>query len=193
MGYYSGLMTNKDMVKEIRIFNLSDLFIGRYQETFLRYFRGLKKLFVGEGLWNICLTIITTTVNCLLFLHIAKGVADGLYEVGDYSLYTGALNHIASGIGSIISTTASIYEGTLFIDNLISFMNEKPTIIPVELNDHNAGKEFRVFADIILNDKEVEMTAEEGAKTVAAALAIVESSETGKPVVPNYNFTCDQF
>lgn len=130
MGYYSGLMTNKDMVKEIRIFNLSDLFIGRYQETFLRYFRGLKKLFVGEGLWNICLTIITTTVNCLLFLHIAKGVADGLYEVGDYSLYTGALNHIASGIGSIISTTASIYEGTLFIDNLISFMNEKPTIIP---------------------------------------------------------------
>ncbi|MBQ8511553.1 MAG: ATP-binding cassette domain-containing protein [Clostridia bacterium] len=130
MNYYSGLMTNKDMVKEIRIFNLSDLFIGRYQETFLRYFGGLKRLFVGEGLWNICLTVITTTVNCLLFLHIAWGVAQGRYEVGDYSLYTGALSHIASGIGTIISTTASIYEGTLFIDNLIAFMNEKRTIVP---------------------------------------------------------------
>ena len=131
MNYYSGLMTNKDMVKEIRIFNLSDLFIGRYQETFLRYFGGLKRLFVGEGLWNICLTVITTTVNCLLFLFIAKGVADGRYEVGDYSLYTGALSHIANGIGTIINTTASIYEGTLFIDNLIAFMNEKRTIVPL--------------------------------------------------------------
>lgn len=130
MNYYSELMTNKDMVKEIRLFNLSDLFIGRYQETFLRYFSGLKKLFVGEGLWNIGINLVTTTVNCVLFLYIAKGVADGLYEVGDYSLYTGALSSIAGGIGTIIGTTASIYEGTLFIDNLILFMNEKRTITP---------------------------------------------------------------
>ncbi|MBE6725920.1 MAG: ABC transporter ATP-binding protein [Ruminococcaceae bacterium] len=130
MSYYSDLMTNKDMVKEIRLFHLSDTFIGRYQETFERYFGGLKKLFVGEGLWNIGINLLTTTVNCLLFLFIAKGVAEGRYAVGDYSLYTGALGSIAGGIGTIIGTTASIYEGTLFIDNLILFMNEKRTVVP---------------------------------------------------------------
>ncbi len=130
MNYYSGLMTDKDMVKEIRLFGLSDLFIGRYHETFMKYFGGLKKLFVGEGVWNIGMSLITTSVNCALFLYIAKGVASGLYEVGDYSLYTGALTSIASGIATIITTTASIYEGTLFIDNLIAFMNEKRTITP---------------------------------------------------------------
>ncbi len=130
MSYYSGLMTNKDMVKEIRLFGLSDLFVGRYQETFRRYFNGLKRLFVGEGIWNIVMTLVTTTVNCLLFLYIAKGVVEGRYEVGDYSYFSGALTSIASGIGTIISTTASIYEGTLFIDNLITFMNEKREIIP---------------------------------------------------------------
>lgn len=130
MSYYSDVMTNKDMVKEIRLFGLSDLFIGRYQETFMRYFKGLKKLFVGEGIWNIVMTLVTTSVNCGLFLFIAKGVAEGRYEVGDYSLYTGALSSIAGGISTIISTTASIYEGTLFIDNLISFMNEKREIVP---------------------------------------------------------------
>lgn len=149
MNYYSGLMTNKDMVKEIRLFGLSDLFIGRYNETFQRYFRGLKKLFVGEGLWHMATTVITTIVNCALFLYIAKGVAEGRYEVGDYSLYTGALSSIASGIGTIISTTASIYEGTLFIDNLISFMKEERTIVPSlpeprKINHHSGHKiEFR--------------------------------------------------
>jgi len=130
MNYYSNLMTNKDMVKEIRLFNLSDLFIGRYHDTFKVYFRGLKKLFVEEGLLHMAMTVITTTINCLLFLYIAKGVAEGRYEVGDYSFYTGALSSISGGIGTLINTTASIYEGTLFIDNLISFMNEKPTIVP---------------------------------------------------------------
>ncbi len=130
MNYYSSLMTNKDMVKEIRLFGLSDLFIGRYSDTFRTYFKGLRKLFVGEGLWHMLTTLITTLVNCLLFLYIAKGVTEGRHEVGDYSLYTNALVSIAGGIATILSTTASIYEGTLFIDNLISFMNEKPTVIP---------------------------------------------------------------
>ena len=67
-------------------------------------------------------------------------------------------------------------------------MAHEPEIIPLDINNHNASKEFQVLADAILNNTAVEMNAVEGAKTVAAALAIVESARTGKPVVPNYNF-----
>ena len=63
-----------------------------------------------------------------------------------------------------------------------------PEIIPVEVNNHNTDREFEVFADSILNDSPVEMDARLGAKTIAACLAIVESSETGRPVVPDYDF-----
>ncbi len=130
LNYYSQLMTNKDMVKEVRIFGLSDLFIGRYREVFERYFRGLRKLYVQEGAWHIALTLLSSAVNCFLFLYIARGVCDGRLTIGDYSLYTGALRSIASGIAGLIGTTASIYEGTLFIDNMIAFMKEKKTIVP---------------------------------------------------------------
>jgi ABC-type multidrug transport system fused ATPase/permease subunit len=131
LSYYSGLMTNKDLVKEIRIFGLSDLFIGRYRETFKKYFTGLRKLFVSEGTWNISITVITSAVNCLLYLFIAWKVCKGEIQVGDYTLYTGALASIAGGINAFISTTATIYEGTLFIDNMILFMNEKRTVAPL--------------------------------------------------------------
>ena len=66
MQYYSGLMINKDMVKEIRMFGLSGLIIGRFKETFLKYFSGLKKLYIGEGMWNIAVTLVT----CVVFDHI---------------------------------------------------------------------------------------------------------------------------
>ncbi|MBE6708045.1 MAG: ABC transporter ATP-binding protein [Ruminococcaceae bacterium] len=131
MNYYNELMVNKDMAKEIRIFGLSETFIKCYKETFNRYFGGIKKLIYGEGGWNITLTVVNSAVNCCLFLYIAKKIFDGILKVGDYSLYTGALNSISGGVSSLIHTTASIYEGTLFIDNMIAFMNEEQKIIPI--------------------------------------------------------------
>jgi len=67
-------------------------------------------------------------------------------------------------------------------------VNKEPEIIPIEINDHNVGGEFKVFSEHILKDTPVEMSAREGAKTVAVCFAIVESSKTGAPVVPNYQF-----
>lgn len=89
-------------------------------------------------------------------------------------------------------------KGTIICDNTSPTMTlfvtdengdtQEPQTIKLEVNNHNAVKEFEVFADCILNDKPVPTDAREGAKTVEVCLAIVESSTTGKIVKPNYNF-----
>ncbi|MBQ4290994.1 MAG: ABC transporter ATP-binding protein [Clostridia bacterium] len=131
MNYYSGLMVNKDLVKEIHLFGMSDLIIATFRDVFERYFGGLKRLILAEGGWNVGLTLITTAVNCVLYILIGQRIVSGNGQIGDFTFYTGALNSIASGVGSLIATSATIYEGTLFIDNLISFMNEKTQIVPL--------------------------------------------------------------
>lgn len=128
MDYFSGLMVNKDMVKEVRMLDLGDTLIAKFQEVFRRYFAGMRRLIFGEGAWNAGLSAVSTAVNCLLFLSIAYQVYEGALTVGDYTLYTGALNSIASAVAALISTTAGIYEGTLFIDNMIAFMDEPVTL-----------------------------------------------------------------
>lgn len=130
MNYFGGLVTNQHMVKEIKLYNLADVFIGRFDEVFLKYFKGQKRLTVNETMWHMLMSVLRTAVNCVLFLYIAKQVCDGLLRVGDYSLYTGALSSIGSGVTNFITTTATIYEGTLFIENMISFMEEEPRIRP---------------------------------------------------------------
>ncbi len=131
MNYYSGLLTNKDMVKELRLYNLSDTFINRYKLTFKRYFKGLRKLFVSEGIWHIVLHVLNAAANCALFVYIAIQVCTGSQEIGNYSLYANALSQIAAGVATLISTTATIYEGTLFIDNMIDFMKSESTVVPL--------------------------------------------------------------
>ncbi len=125
LNYYSDLMVDKNMAKEIRILGLADTFKERYKSIFSKYFKGLKKLFWQEGLWNLSINFIVTLANAALFIWVAYMVFKGELMIGDYSLYTGALNAIISGASVIISTSATIYEGTLFIDNLIDFMNMK--------------------------------------------------------------------
>ena len=149
LNYYSGLMTNKDMVKEIRIFGLSDLFIKRYGKTFKEYFKGLRKIYLKEGFWNMLVSLLSAVAHCIVFAYVAFRVWRGSLQVGDYSLYTGALNSITSGVNSLIASTSTVYEGTLFIDNLITFMGEKPTILqegnnPAKINRHIPHKiEFK--------------------------------------------------
>ena len=90
-------------------------------------------------------------------------------------------------------------KGTLIFDNKSPTMqlfeadenghgSSTPQEIEVTLADHNAAAEVAAFCEILLKDKPLEMTVYEGAKTVAACLAIIESTKTGKPTAPNYNF-----
>ena len=90
-------------------------------------------------------------------------------------------------------------KGTLIFDNTSDTMRvhladesghgaEKGQDVPVKVNNHNAKEEFKAFADALVNGTEIETPIIEGAKTVAACLAIVESSRCGKIVIPNYNF-----
>ncbi len=130
LNYYSDVVVNKDLVKEIRMLGLADTFIGKYKTVYAEYFRGMRSLMVRECLWTIGATLLSTVVNCVLFVKIAQGVFSGAYEVGNYALYTGALTSIASGVAALITTTASIYEGTLFINNMIAFMKEEKKIVP---------------------------------------------------------------
>lgn len=82
--------------------------------------------------------------------------------------------------GTIICDNTSP-EMTLFVSGEDGMAHE-PQIIPVQVNNHNAAREFEVFADAIQGGSPLATDAREGAKTVEACLAIIESSKTGKPV-----------
>ena len=130
MNYLSGLAVNKDLAKEIRMFDLGDEFMNRYDRVFNGYYHGLRRLILRENIWQIVLAVLTAALNCFFFAVIAYGVFTGEYRIGDYSLYTGALTSIATGVSTLITTSATVYEGTLFIDNLLSFFREKPRVVP---------------------------------------------------------------
>ena len=128
MNYYSSSVVNKDMVKEVRLLGIADDFEKRYDAVFKDYFKGLKRLILEEGAWNFAFGLLRIFSSCILFYFVATLVINRQIQIGDYSFYTGAVSSIGTGITTFITGTASVYEGTLFIDNLIAFMNHKSAV-----------------------------------------------------------------
>ncbi len=131
MNYYSELLVNKDMIKEVRIFDLADTFLGRYMEVFNQYYKGLRRLILAENIWHIAIVVLSGITNLAFYGIIAVQVFTGDLMIGDYTLYTGAIAAIATCISTLINSSGTIYEGTLFIDNLILFTKERQTIAPI--------------------------------------------------------------
>lgn len=97
-------------------------------------------------------------------------------------------------------------EGTLIVDSKLpyitmykdSFTEDGPMgkrkqqeislDIPMPMADHNFTDEVTDFCNAIMEGRLVECTGEEGAVTVAACMAIVESARTGEKVKISYDF-----
>ena len=89
-------------------------------------------------------------------------------------------------------------KGTIICDNTSPSMTlftagedgmaHEPEIIDIAVNNHNAAREFKVFADAVISNTPVATDAVEGAKTVEVCRAIIESSASGKTVTPDYSF-----
>ena len=151
MNYFSSILVDKDLIKEIRLYDLADNFIGRFFDAFRTYYRGIRKLIVQESAWHIFFAFITGITNLVFYIIIAKRVFTGEMLIGDYTYYTGAIASVATCVSTLISSTGTVYEGTLFIDNLIAFFNEKQYIVPRSLPaaQVNKGSEHTVeFADV---------------------------------------------
>ena len=133
MNYFSGILVDKDLIKEIRLYDLADNFIGKFFDAFKSYYRGIRKLIVQESAWHIFFALVTGVTNLVFYVIIALRVFTGQMLIGDYTLYTGAIASVVTCVGTLISATGTVYEGTLFIDNLIAFFDEKQNIVPKEL------------------------------------------------------------
>ena len=130
MNYYSELIVNKDRVKEVKLLGLGDTFISKYKAVFKKYYQGLKSLIVKEGVTQIIIGIISGIANGAILVYVAYNVIYGDRMIGDYSLYSGALTSISGYVTTLLTATATIYEGTLFIDNMITFMKEEAHVVP---------------------------------------------------------------
>jgi ATP-binding cassette, subfamily B, bacterial len=124
--YLEHVLANDAHAKEVQLFGLGPLLLGRFRKTAEGIYREDRALALRRSAWGYGLSLLATVAfyGCYAFLAIAA--ATRRLSLGDLTLYVVAFRQGQQSFQSILSGIGGMYEHNLYMSNLFSYL-ELPT------------------------------------------------------------------
>jgi len=126
LNYLEWILTRDSHVKEVKLFGLGELVLGRYRELFRKFFAEDRALAFKRMGWGLGLGLLSLAAFYGCYLFVAGKAADGAISVGDMVLYLGVFRQGQAAFQGILTSVGSMYEDALFMSNLFTYL-EIPT------------------------------------------------------------------
>ena len=123
LNYLEYVLSNNEHVKEVRLFGLGDLFLGRYKELAEKFHREDTKLMVRRTGVTYALSLIATLSFYGSYAFMAVAAAAKQITLGSMTMYVMALRNGQSSFQSILSGINAIYEHNLYMSNLFAYFD----------------------------------------------------------------------
>jgi len=134
--YLETVLAREDHVKEVRLFGLGPLLLGRYQSIFDRLFGEDRDLTLRRGLWGFLLGLLGTASFYGAYAWIAVAAVAGGITLGQMTMYLLVFKQGQAAVSSSLSSIGGMYEDNLYLSNLYEFL-EVPT--PLAGGDATSG------------------------------------------------------
>jgi ATP-binding cassette subfamily B protein len=124
--YLSGLMTQRDPAKEIRIFALADYFLERFRFYWRNFFRREIGLANRREAVNFFLGALSSLGAVGVWIYIAWRAVARTITIGDVVLYTQAASSCQGNLVELFTQGGQFYEQSLFLGNLFALFDLHP-------------------------------------------------------------------
>lgn len=121
--YYRSLLTSDDTAQELRIYNLADYFISKYNELW-NGIRDERSVLFKKGTYQVFFASILRNVSMIIIIILSVfSVKDGNMSIGTLSLFIGLTATINSHIKNLFSAIPFHLNRTVpYISQFIEFM-----------------------------------------------------------------------
>jgi len=135
LNYLEWILTRDSHVKEVKVFSLGPLVLGRYRTLFQKFFREDRALAMKRMGWGLGLGLLSLAAFYGCYVFVADRAAQGAISVGDMVLYLSVFRQGQAAFQGILSSIGSMYEGALFMSNLFAYLEiptgqEKARVVP---------------------------------------------------------------
>lgn len=124
--YLEYVLANDEHAKEVKLFGLGPLFLGRYKELAEQFYREDSRLAVRRAVVTHFLSLLATAAFYGSYAAMALMAAVGRLTLGAMTMYVLAFRSGQQAFQSILSGIGSIYEHNLYMSNLFSFLDAVP-------------------------------------------------------------------
>lgn len=127
--YLVNITMTKMYAQTIRLYNMGNMLKNKYLSHWITNFQARKKILKNRTLLTCVFQLLPEIIILIITLNIASSILKGVGTLGDYSLYTGLITQMWSGLVTFINAIYRIYQYQLKISSVKTFNQIPKTII----------------------------------------------------------------
>jgi ATP-binding cassette, subfamily B, bacterial len=121
--YLEWILTRDSHVKEVKVFGLAPLVLGRYRALFDKFYAEDRRLALRKSAAGLLLGALSLLAFYGSYLYMADRAAQARITLGDLTLYLSAFRQGQAAIQSALASIGSLYEDGLFVSNLFTYLD----------------------------------------------------------------------
>lgn len=129
--YYETVLAHGAHAKEVKLFDLGDLLLGRYREIFDKHYTEDRDRTVQQAARGYALGLISVFAFYGAYAWIALRAARGEITFGDMTMYLLVFRSSQGSLGKVLDLVRSQYENLLYVSELFAFLDYEPAHVSV--------------------------------------------------------------
>ena len=135
LNYLEWILTRDSHVKEVKLFGLGPLVLGRYRALFQRFFDEDRRIALRRMRAGVVFGLVSLAAFYGMYALMAGRAAAGAISLGDLTLYIAVFRQGQGAVQAVLSAVGAMYEDALFMSNLFAFLTiptggEAPRVSP---------------------------------------------------------------
>jgi ABC-type multidrug transport system fused ATPase/permease subunit len=122
--YLETLIAREDSAKEVKIFQLGEKLLQRYQDIFQKLYKEDKSLTLRRDFWGWTLGNIGSIAFYLSYIWIVIATIQGSITLGEMTMYLLVFKQGQSAISASLTAISGMYEDNLYLSNLYEYLNQ---------------------------------------------------------------------
>ncbi len=126
LNYLEWILTRDSHVKEVKLFGLGPLMLGRYRSLFRKFYAEDRRLAIRRMVLGVLFGMLSLGAFYACYAWMAGRAASARISLGDMTLYLAVFRQGQTAIQNVLASVGGMYEDALYMSNLFAYL-EIPT------------------------------------------------------------------
>ncbi len=123
LNYLEWILTRDSHVKEVKLFGLGPLVLGRYRALFTKFYDEDRHLAIRRMTHGVLFGLVSLAAFYAMYALVASRAARAEISLGDLTLYLAVFRQGQGAVQSILTAMGGMYEDALYMTNLFSYLS----------------------------------------------------------------------
>ncbi|HEY9762253.1 MAG TPA: ABC transporter ATP-binding protein [Trichocoleus sp.] len=128
MNIYAKTITSENYAKEVRLFSLQEVLLGRWRSLFEEMFSKMERVRHEGAFAVVAWSLVGGLGVAFPYLFVVLGVLKGTFTLGDLALYTGIILQLRRSLYIMIANTGDIYDVSLATAPIFQLLDLEPQL-----------------------------------------------------------------